>query len=57
MLMLLLTSEVRSGLGFSRWPTLPQIYVGGEFIGGSDILRRPMSLVIWRALLQMLDPN
>jgi monothiol glutaredoxin len=23
---------------FSNWPTLPQIYVNGEFIGGSDIL-------------------
>lgn len=22
---------------FSDWPTIPQIYVGGEFIGGSDI--------------------
>ena len=33
--------EVRSGIkDFSRWPTLPQIYVGGEFIGGSDILRQ-----------------
>ncbi len=23
---------------FSEWPTIPQIYVGGEFLGGSDIL-------------------
>ncbi len=23
---------------FSSWPTIPQIYVGGEFLGGSDIL-------------------
>lgn len=23
---------------YSQWPTLPQIYVGGEFLGGSDIL-------------------
>jgi len=23
---------------FSQWPTIPQIYVGGEFLGGSDIL-------------------
>lgn len=23
---------------FSNWPTLPQAYVGGEFVGGSDIL-------------------
>ncbi|TDI12559.1 MAG: Grx4 family monothiol glutaredoxin [Acidobacteria bacterium] len=24
---------------FSEWPTIPQIYVGGEFIGGCDIVR------------------
>ena len=23
---------------FSEWPTIPQVYVKGEFIGGSDIL-------------------
>ncbi|MFU8805724.1 MAG: Grx4 family monothiol glutaredoxin [Bradymonadaceae bacterium] len=23
---------------FSKWPTIPQVYVGGEFLGGSDIL-------------------
>ena len=34
-----LDPEVRSGVKeFSQWPTLPQIYVGGEFLGGSDIL-------------------
>lgn len=31
---------VRSGLkAFSDWPTYPQIYVGGEFLGGLDIFR------------------
>lgn len=30
---------VRDGVKqFSQWPTIPQVYVGGEFIGGSDIL-------------------
>jgi monothiol glutaredoxin len=24
---------------FSDWPTIPQIYVGGEFVGGCDIVR------------------
>lgn len=24
---------------FSQWPTIPQIYIGGRFIGGCDILR------------------
>lgn len=31
--------EVRQGVkDFSNWPTIPQVYVGGEFLGGSDIL-------------------
>ena len=31
--------EVRQGIKeFSNWPTIPQLYVKGEFIGGSDIL-------------------
>lgn len=31
--------EKRQGIkDFSNWPTIPQIYVGGEFLGGSDIL-------------------
>jgi monothiol glutaredoxin len=31
--------EVRQGIkDFSSWPTIPQVYVGGEFLGGSDIL-------------------
>jgi monothiol glutaredoxin len=32
--------EVRQGVKeFSNWPTIPQLYVDGKFIGGSDILR------------------
>jgi monothiol glutaredoxin len=31
--------EVRQGVkDYSNWPTIPQVYVGGEFLGGSDIL-------------------
>ncbi|MEE8556823.1 MAG: Grx4 family monothiol glutaredoxin [Myxococcota bacterium] len=30
---------VRQGVKeYSNWPTVPQLYVGGEFVGGSDIL-------------------
>lgn len=30
---------IRSGIKeFSNWPTIPQLYVGGEFVGGSDIM-------------------
>jgi monothiol glutaredoxin len=33
-------AEVRNGIKeFSNWPTIPQLYVKGEFVGGSDILR------------------
>jgi Grx4 family monothiol glutaredoxin len=33
--------EVREGVKqFSSWPTIPQIYIGGEFVGGSDILQQ-----------------
>ena len=32
--------EVREGIKeFSSWPTIPQLYVKGEFVGGSDIIR------------------
>lgn len=32
-------AEVRQGIKeFSNWPTIPQLYVKGEFIGGSDIM-------------------
>ena len=32
--------EVRQGVKeFSNWPTVPQLYVNGEFVGGSDIMR------------------
>ena len=31
--------EVRGGIKeFSDWPTVPQLYVKGEFVGGSDIM-------------------
>ena len=31
--------EIRQGIkSFSDWPTIPQLYVKGEFIGGSDIM-------------------
>ncbi|WP_269622805.1 Grx4 family monothiol glutaredoxin [Prochlorococcus marinus] len=31
--------EIRQGIkDFSNWPTIPQIYLKGEFLGGSDIL-------------------
>ncbi|KGG12272.1 MULTISPECIES: Grx4 family monothiol glutaredoxin [Prochlorococcus] len=32
-------ADIREGIKeYSNWPTIPQVYVKGEFIGGSDIL-------------------
>lgn len=31
--------NIREGVKvFSQWPTIPQLYVAGEFVGGSDIM-------------------
>ncbi len=31
--------ELRQGIKeYSNWPTIPQVYINGEFVGGSDIL-------------------
>lgn len=33
-------AEIREGIkAYSSWPTIPQLYIGGEFVGGSDIMR------------------
>jgi monothiol glutaredoxin len=34
------SEELRQGVkAFSNWPTIPQLYVKGEFVGGCDIVR------------------
>jgi monothiol glutaredoxin len=34
------SEELRQGIkAFSNWPTIPQLYVKGEFVGGCDIIR------------------
>lgn len=36
----LASPEMREGIKeFSQWPTIPQLYVGGQFVGGCDIVR------------------
>ena len=31
--------EVRQGIkDFAQWPTIPQLYIKGQFVGGSDIM-------------------
>ena len=45
--------ELRQGIkSFSDWPTIPQLYVKGEFVGGSDIM---MEMFEAGELQQMLD--
>lgn len=45
--------EVRQGIKmFSDWPTIPQLYVKGEFIGGSDIM---MEMYEAGELTELLD--
>ncbi len=45
--------EIRQGIkSFSDWPTIPQLYVKGEFVGGSDIM---MEMFEAGELKQLLD--
>lgn len=34
------SADLRDGIkAYSNWPTIPQLYIKGEFVGGSDIMR------------------
>ena len=45
--------EIRQGIKqYSNWPTIPQLYVKGEFVGGSDIM---MEMYESGELQQVLD--
>jgi monothiol glutaredoxin len=45
--------EIRNGIkAYSDWPTIPQLYVKGEFLGGSDIM---MEMFEAGELQQLLD--
>lgn len=45
--------EIREGIKqFSNWPTIPQLYIKGEFIGGSDIIREMYESGELQALLK-----
>lgn len=36
----LMDSEIRQGIkDYSNWPTIPQLYISGELVGGCDIVR------------------
>jgi monothiol glutaredoxin len=47
--------EVRQGIkAYSDWPTIPQLYVHGEFVGGSDIM---MEMFESGELKQLVDSS
>jgi len=48
--------EIRQGIKeFSDWPTIPQLYVKGEFVGGSDIMMEMYQAGELQALLDEKD--
>ena len=49
---ILVDPELREGIKqFSQWPTIPQLYVKGEFVGGCDIVREMFQSVELQTLL------
>ena len=49
------SNEMREGIKvFSNWPTIPQLYIKGEFIGGCDIVREMFES---GELLELLNTN
>ena len=45
--------EIREGVkAFANWPTIPQLYVRGEFVGGADIMREMYQSGELKTLLQ-----
>jgi monothiol glutaredoxin len=45
--------DIRQGIKeYSEWPTIPQLYVKGEFVGGSDIMMEMYEAGELQALLQ-----
>ncbi len=49
--------EIRQGIKeFSDWPTIPQLYVKGEFVGGSDIMMEMFENGELQELLEASSP-
>lgn len=47
------SNELREGIkAYTQWPTIPQLYVKGEFIGGCDIVREMFQAGELQALLK-----
>ena len=50
--------EIRSGIkAFGNWPTIPQLYVGGELVGGSDIVQAMFDSGELHRLLGASEPD
>ena len=50
--------EVRQGVkDFANWPTIPQLYVNGEFVGGSDIISEMFISGELQPLLESASPS
>jgi monothiol glutaredoxin len=47
------SDDLRQGIkSFSNWPTIPQLYVKGEFVGGCDIIREMFQAGELKSLLK-----
>lgn len=50
-------NDLRQGIkDYANWPTIPQLYVQGEFIGGSDILAEMFEAGELQSLIQKAQP-
>lgn len=49
--------DVREGVkSYTSWPTIPQVFVGGEFVGGADILKQLHDSGELKALIEKAYP-
>src|SRR5262245_26290153 len=50
--------EIREGIKeYGQWPTIPQLYVGGELVGGSDIIEQMLNSGELHAVLGVPAPD
>lgn len=50
--------DIRQGIKeFSSWPTIPQLYVKGEFVGGADIMREMFASGELQQMLETAGTN
>ena len=53
---MLASDDLRNGIKeFTSWPTIPQVFIDGEFVGGCDILRQMHSDGELEKLLKKAD--